>query len=132
MKNSILNQSKVDELFHWEKGEGIPGAAGCCRIRIYCNNENIQASERWVIIGSEVKENKGQSLTNCIEFLFGKVCRFYRIKPETTTWIEHYNQDSYEDRNREEEYSLVTLSVGARPSWKCLKPEDVEALIEEL
>lgn len=132
MKNSNINNPKIDELFHWKKREGIPGAAGCCRIRIYCNNTNIPDSDRWIIIGSEVKESQGQSITNCVEYLFGKVCKFYGIKPEETTWIEHYNQDSYEDRDREEEYSLVTLSPGARPCWKYLRSDDVEALIEGL
>ncbi|HEY9614525.1 hypothetical protein [Allocoleopsis sp.] len=129
MKASIIGNPKVDELFHWKKGEGIPGRDGCCRIRIYCRNANIRDSEEWVVIGSEVKENEGQSITNCVEYLFEKVCQFYRIKLEKTTWIEHYNQDSYKDRDREEEYSLVTLSDGGRPYWKYLTRSELESLI---
>jgi hypothetical protein len=134
MKYSIINKPGVDELFHWKQGEGIPGPAGCCRIRIYRSNQNDsnQDPERWVVIGSEVKENQGQSITHCIQNLFTKVCESYKLNPEQTTWIEHYNQESYKDKNREEEYSLVSISNKGRTSWKYLKQEDVEKLIEEL
>lgn len=130
MKESIINSPEVDELFEWQEGEGIPGPAGCCRIRIYSKkNDGNQEAKQWVVISSEIKENKGQSITNCVETLFKKVCKYYEINPEKTTWIEHYNQESYEDKDREEEYSLVNLS-NKRSSWAYLKNQDLEKLIE--
>ena len=63
------------------------------------------------------------------------VCTIYGIDPSDLIWIEHYLPSSYYggDPDTEETYDLVTLDYTsdgfARPSWKDLMREEVEALI---
>jgi hypothetical protein len=42
--SAVLSKSQVDEIFDWTS-KGIPGKAGSCRIRIYCDRAEIQQAE---------------------------------------------------------------------------------------
>ncbi len=131
MNMTFFRSPKVDETFSWVGGQEIPGYDGFCRIQIFCRSPRLQDSDnKYLVIASELANNEGISVTAGVEYLIPNVCNRFGIAQERTTWVEHYDKDSYPDGQREEEYSLVDIS-GQQPVWTYLSVEALESLLVE-
>ncbi len=105
-----------DRLYYYK---GFWERPGCCNISI---KENI-------VIATELRDNRGTSITNCIELVASQVCKDFNIKPEDLIWIERYEDT--------EGLDLATMDIKdgkfKDPKWKRLTEENIEALcIEEI
>ena len=70
-----------------------------------------------MILCTELATNPGQSITNAAEQLATAACRRFAIPFNKLIWIEHYNEESYKGRGREESFDLVEFG------YFCTMPE---------
>ena len=92
-----------------------------------------------VVIASELRENRGTSVTNFAEQLATAILTELKVEPGQMTWIEHYPErvSSYSEREREETFDLVTFDFDAdrrefiQPQWKRWTRAQVEGVIGE-
>ncbi len=112
---------------------------GRCRVRIY---EPDHPGDQYVVIITELAENPGQSVTNCVEQLAAEVIMKHALPSSETVFIEHY--EDAERGSESETYDLVTFSrhdpkselhcgiwtieLGT-PDWKPLDRQAVEVLL---
>ena len=114
--------------------KGFHGCDSRCRIRIFAPDEG--ETKPYVVIASELEDNKGTSVTNMAEHL-ATLLWSYLERPEAgMTWIEHYEERAfYGNRPLEkEDWDIVTFKTDAHgrfrePSWRRIKKEAVEELI---
>lgn len=114
---------------------------GRCRVRIY---EPDHPGDRYVVVITELAENPGQSVTNCVEQLTAEVIMSHLLPSPETIIIEHYEE--VERGGESETYDLVTFSWGdpepklrsgvwnlelGDPSWRPLDRESVEVLLRQ-
>jgi hypothetical protein len=112
---------------------------GRCRVRIY---EPDQPGDQYVVVITELAENPGQSVTNCVEQLAAEVIMAHALPSSETAFIEHY--EKAERSGESETYDLVTFAWGdpephlvggvwtiafGDPSWRPLDRESVEVLL---
>lgn len=132
MNNSLLSQISplptIDDIFHYKIGRNRQ-IDDRCRIRIYRGKRTA------ICILTELKDS-GMSVTNSVEKIIPQLFQLFQDEgnplPENTIFIEHYDEDSYERDNREEDFSLVRLDESYRPSWSPLSTNQVLDLIENL
>jgi hypothetical protein len=89
---------------------GFWNTPGVCGLEILPGSQN-----RIVVITTELKENTGTSITNCVESLATQVCRQFRLPPARMVWIEHYG---YADPGQLRGFDIVTFGqmIGSTPT----------------
>ena len=116
-----------DDIFpYW----GFGSRQGICRIRIY------QTRLHTVVVASELRQNRGATVTSFIDGLATKVAQQYDLPTDRLVVIEHRpGLDAFLPAS--DEYSLVqldyhgTLGIFSNPRWRALSRSEVEVLIEE-
>lgn len=112
---------------------------GYCRVRIYKPEE---PGDQYVVVITELADNPGQSVTNCVEQLAAEIIMAHALPSSETVFVEHYEEA--ERGSDSETYDLVTFSRGVpetvlrggawtielgAPIWKPLDREGVEVLL---
>ena len=112
---------------------------GRCRVRVYLPKEERDAP---VVIGSELPNNEGSSVTYSAHQLAAEVIRYHKLGVPPVR-IEHYPKEatdgtsetfelavfsSYEVKERAPDLGETRLTV-EEPTWKTLDRESVEALV---
>ncbi|NER93999.1 MAG: hypothetical protein F6J86_09185 [Symploca sp. SIO1B1] len=129
----------IDETFHYHtrhnlisalelSTEAFQGQAKC-RVRVNSN----------AVIGTELKDNPGESITNAASELAMQVAAFYEIPLDKLIWIEHYSSsESYHDDPREKDWETFDQVSFARnngrlitPRWKRITKEEAMSLLGE-
>lgn len=124
------------EVIGWKGfGNGFGEWESKCLIRIY------EHQQKQVVIATELPDNTGTSITNCVENLAAIVIETFGLDFRRMIWIEHYPKPSGEDT-----FDFVSFKVSLTPSkiaggasiaelvspqWKRLKRAHVESLIGE-
>jgi hypothetical protein len=102
--------------------------------------------QTWVFIATEVPDNKGLSITNGIEkvaqaaegmFGLGHVFGNSDEKKGSYFLVEHYSPSSYEGRDGEDDYSIMSfreekgssVRYYGSPDWIPVEKEQIERLI---
>lgn len=142
---------KIDDIFEWKGwGNGFGSWDSKCRVRVYHNQDG--EIDREVAVITELKDNKGTSITNCIEFLTVLLVNKYELTLNKLTIVEHYEAE-HAHRGlkdivvRDETFSVVGFSVVpgppsplapkerrirlCNPTWKRIKKEHLDSLIGE-
>jgi hypothetical protein len=60
-----------------------------------CELTMLQTPDRLIVIATEIAQNPGTSITNAYKLLAQKIVEEFQINPLTALWIEHYNDKSY-------------------------------------
>lgn len=130
-------------LFHdgeW-KYRGYHDCPSLCRLRIY---EPTISAEPLIVIFTELRENKGTSVTNRIEHLATVVWRWLERPARAMTVIEHYQPHGVFARTSKgeqwqfkEEFDFVEMSHTTderfeKPCWKPSTRATIERLIGQL
>jgi len=91
-----------------------------------CDLEILKGKKATVIV-TEIADNPGTSVTNAFESIATQVYQqfLYEYSIHDITWIEHYNQDSYEPAGDDPEtFDQVSLSWNPKtrkfhtPQWR--------------
>lgn len=116
-----------DEIFsYW----GFGSRQGICRIRIY------QTRHHTVVVASELRHNRGATVTSFIDGLATKVAQQYDLPTDRLVVIEH-RPGLDASLPASDEYILVhldyhgTLGIFSNPRWCAVSHAEVEVLIEE-
>lgn len=104
------------------------------RLRIYRLTAN-----RTLVIATEMMENEGPSVTNCVETLIEFVYRKYEIEKSNMFWVEHYGPESYqfskdaseEDKAHRFSQVFTTGSSNSAYSWRYLSIETILGILSE-
>ena len=76
----------------------------------HCHVRLVRRGADVALILSELASNAGMSICNAFEDLLPQIALAYDLDPERLTVIEHWGPFSYEDGDREEEFSRVTYT----------------------
>ena len=109
-----------------------------CHVRII----RREGREEAVVIVSALAENNGASPCNAFEELAPQLVDYFQLSPRRLTYFERWGSFSYEDLEREEEFSVVTFSYDpkgrnafvpglgrfAHPTWKRVTRAEVEEI----
>lgn len=139
----------VDEILKWQGfGNGFGKWESKCRVRVYEHDERI------VVLLTELEDNEGTSVTNCIENVAGLVLANHKLAETQAgmaklVFIQHLMQRVTEGLAKKrllEEFHQVGFGVQIvpnkldpkrgdckfiNPEWKPLKKAHVESLIGE-
>jgi hypothetical protein len=107
---------------------------GRCRMRIYVPDEEADAA---VVILTELRDNPGMSVTNCVERLATEILAHHkwpdRVPP---VWIEMYEDGVRGTREDPQTFDLVSFDGPPPgggppdpPRWRPLDRRTVEALV---
>lgn len=103
------------------------GCQAVCEFAIL-KNENT-------VLVTELCENKGESVTNCIEIIANLICENHSIDKKKLVLIEHYNSESYCNKvsDYKESFTLVRFKVSASnilydPCWEPCKANLLERI----
>lgn len=91
----------IDMTYHFK---GFLGSRCRCRIRI------INTPGKDVIIATEPKDGRGDSVARCAPQMATRIAHEFRIDPERLVWIEHHPKKTVNDSIEEERFDLVRLS----------------------
>jgi hypothetical protein len=101
-----------------------------CHLRIF------QDKTATIIIMTELATNPGMSITNAAEGLTSKIVKQFHLNPQTTRFIEHYGQESYEleeGRDHVDTFDEVTFSWQGKhatnPEWRPAHTEEITNLL---
>ena len=121
---------EVDEVFNY-KGYGVHDSH--CRVRIY----HIGLSE-YIILLSEMDNNKGTSVTNDCEHIANEVLKTWGIDKELNiTWFDSHRIDAGGSAPKEVMYSRIDMKrvngkyVNDSTSWEFITKEKLEAIVYE-
>lgn len=125
---TILPDTPIDAVYHYH--HPTTGAPAHCGLRIYAGPAGR------VVVLTELGSNPGISVTNAAAEIATGLAAMYRLDPVTTTWIEHYNGDSYKGRNRiddtfDEVKFLWRGGVATDPNWRRLTLPELRDLVTE-
>ena len=118
---------RIDTIHHYQHPTThVDGAH--CRLRIYDNDAGA------VVILSELADNTGISVTNAAEELATEIARLHRLTPDTTTWIEHYDRNSYRHADdMQETFDDITFTwrngAAHAPQWTRLTATELLAIL---
>lgn len=126
---TIFPDTPIDAVYHYH--HPTTGAPAHCGLRIYAGPAGR------VVVLTELGSNPGISVTNAAAEIATGLAAMYRLDPVTTTWIEHYNGDSYKGRNRiddtfDEVKFLWRGGVATDPNWRRLTLPELRELLPEL
>lgn len=110
-----LPEARIDERHIYRQREGMEGTT--YRQRVY-GNLLIP-----VVVLTEVPENHGMSVTNCVEHLAADVLA--RMPGADPVWIEHYPPRG----SLPESFDRVDVQRGEAPRWTHLDRDGAMALI---
>jgi len=91
---------------------------GICEVDLY-----EVPGEGHIVVIREIAENKGCSTVNCIENVALQACRDFNLDPNRVVILNHLGPFSYENGDREEEWSLADMAWHeewqrfGRPAW---------------
>ncbi|NER93496.1 MAG: hypothetical protein F6J86_06615 [Symploca sp. SIO1B1] len=129
----------IDEIFHYHTRHNLISALDLsteafqgeakCRVKVSGN----------AVIGTELKDNPGQSITNAASELAMQVAAFYEIPLDKLIWIEHYSSsESYEDDPREKDWETFDQVSFTRnngrlsvPRWRRITKEEALSLLSD-
>ena len=98
------------------------GNDSSCHLRVY----QFLSAGIAVAIATELRENRGPSITNSAESLWREVVKEYDLDPEKTHFVEHYRDDVYD---------FVSFDwidgYPIKPNWRHGTKEEIEKLIGE-
>lgn len=98
----------------------IVNYTGRNKIPAHCDVQVFEGCNEWkdkkVAIITELKSNKGMSVTNCITRLTSYLKKVYNLADDTV-WVEYYEGERY--------YSIVEFQEGS-PTWLYLDKKDLE------
>lgn len=102
-----------------------------CHLRIF------QDKTKTFVIVTELVTNPGMSVTNAAEVIASKVVNQFHLNPETTRFIEHYGQESYEytgGRKRVDVFDDVTFTWNgtnaSSPKWKPANGTEIQKILK--
>ena len=119
-----------------------------CHVRLIRKGTDVR-DEDVLVIMSELASNEGMSVCNAFEDLLPQIVFTYKLDPARLTVVEHWGPFSYNDGNRDEEFTCLTYTyepdrptrIGFRyplealtkgafidPSWEPISRSDVETL----
>jgi hypothetical protein len=116
---------------------------GRCRVRIFVT-DGSELDVPVAVVVTELGDNPGQSVTNCIERVVGEVLHAHSLDPSETVVIEHYEDGARGTQEDPATFDLVTfpnagpkavLRAGrwvfemGEPEWKPLDRKTAEALV---
>lgn len=108
---------------------GYHGSQAHCRLRIYGGDPDRPT----VVLATEAEDNAGTSITNAAETLATRVCRDFRLDPDTILWVEHYRDRAFIGGRPQfkERYDLVSFDRAPdgsfrHPEWRSLTKPVVE------
>lgn len=111
----------------WFEFPGYFRTTAHCKLELYArDNEGFR-----VAVVTELKKNKGLSITNGIEYIAASICREYNIMPSNLILIEHYETDKI----LKEHWTLVRFGKITKPlkfedpKWFDLKKMELNRLI---
>ena len=127
---------------------GYGGTARRCRVRLYLPAEG-SGSDHYIVILTDEKGSHGTSITNLFEAIAARVCGKFRIPPERTVFIEHYDHrrhpGGHDGQGHTEDFARVCFGVPqaqpdrysyihgltlGKPAWKPTDKQSVEMLID--
>jgi len=125
-----------DKRFRFLDGNGREGLTG---VRVFRREGDPAAT----VVVSALAENPGMSPCNAFEELAPQIAAAFDLDGRRLRYVEHWGPQSYADRRREEEFSVVRFSFdpdggnrhapGAgrfyNPRWTHATRADVEAMI---
>lgn len=106
MDSVLLNDLRE---FMWLDANGNPAR---CHLRHY------QTGLGMVVVFTEVKHNKGMSVTNDAENLVAAACKALGLKESAPIWLEHYGPDAYGDPREADRFARIRVRKDAAPSWE--------------
>lgn len=84
---------------------------------------DISIKNKYMVVATEISENRGTSITNMVEDLAFHVCNDFNIKPKDLIWIEHYP-----DSILGETYAIVTFKYKnhefLEPKWRYISKKE--------
>ena len=91
-----------------------------------------------LVIATELAANTGASVTNSCEIIATEICKQKEIAFEDLIFVEHYDKNSYRNKQGEESFSRVCFSQGAisgesrltAPTWQPLTVGEYMELLE--
>lgn len=109
----------IDTMYRYQLFEHIEAH---CQVRIYQHNE------RYVVIASELPDNKNIAITNSWPELMYGLIQQYGLNMAHTVWIEHYPQADYAQHgDRGDTFDQVTLEDGT-PHWRRMTAQEIAQL----
>ena len=108
---------------------GLNNCQSVCHLRV------CRVGEGFLVVATELPENRGTSVTNACEILAAEVCRRFRIPAHRLTGVEHRlgNTNPRAGLTMPEEYSIVTFDVPAHefrdPMWSTVPKSFVDERI---
>lgn len=136
---------KIDEIMTWKGfGNGFGNWDSKCRIRIF------EKKDYDVVIATELHDNAGTDIKNCIENVAMMAISKYDLEMKRFIFIEHYPEIRSMPLGFHQKQSFSSLDFQMQvkknildptgktqtamltsPTWKPLKKAHVESLIEE-
>lgn len=135
-----------DSIFTWQGfGNGFGKWDSKCRIRVY-NHDGVD-----VVVATELHDNAGTSLTNCIENVTMMVMKKLELNHQKLVVIQHepdFNSGLFGSKKEMGQFSSVDFQMMVKkneldptgksqtailvsPTWKPLKLHHVESIIGE-
>lgn len=121
----------------------------CCHLRLFNLTKSLQKQNHFiswikarefnplVVLLTAIPDNRGQSLSNSIEFAIPQVLCFLETElevfdPENIIFIEHYNTQSYQDYDYDfEDFCLVKICQETiLPVWKKISEVDLINMLQ--
>lgn len=109
---------------------GYHGCASLCRLRIFAPEPHEERP--YVVIATELEENKGTSITNMAEHLAWAVWEYLEKPVQGMQWIEHYRDRALIGGRPmyKESFDIVTFETGPdgrfrHPTWRPAKKEEI-------
>lgn len=113
-----VNPMVAAETNDWFEFPGYFRSKAHCQLDLFTRG----GGEKFTIaVVTEIKENKGLSITNGIEYIAATIAKQYNLQPKDLILIEHWHKDNI----LEEHYSLVRFKSTAheRDGWHFREPE---------
>ena len=106
---------------------------GYTRIESFCGLKLLERDGNTLVILTELPDNPGTSVTNCVEKIATKVLKEFRLDWHDITWIEHYPAAS-RGFDKKPSYDLVEfdwnwLGRAEHPKWLHLTEEKFSRIL---
>ncbi len=112
-----VRDSDQDYLFAYKSPANV---GGVCHI-----HRRFLFDKRILIICSQLPDNPGRSITNCVEDLAFQVCQTFRIDPDNLVWVEHYGAVfGFKEFSRVQFEVQPPDGMFQHPSWSKMKEAD--------
>jgi hypothetical protein len=106
-------------------------------VKARCGLRILRDGSQVVVILSELRDNRGRSVTNAAEEIATQVRRKFGLDPDQTRWIERYPERQRFRRNRDRSEPDVYDEIlyvwdeyrATEPEWRRLAPDEVQRMV---